>query len=298
MVHFDFLGPDVRKSHIITETLPLQSHQKSRFEMCFAPSTSTHPVQNTSRIQNYNVSPHFIFDCFFRYFSSLGVDTAALGFFAVVPFLAMWVVDNAWAARVDQMQKDGWTVRDCRVMSCAIHTLGKPRLYAHLHLLVDVTLARACLTVTRIGLQVGCSALGYSACHQLLCMYLPQHGATARTPKQTHAGPAVVLSYMSFVKTASPVFATGLLTLAVGMGGPAHSSYWANMMDVAPRHCAVLLGVSNTIGACYHAPCCARWLFSRPLPPPIFLSFFFSLSRALSLYPPPFSLSLAYVRQA
>jgi hypothetical protein len=31
------------------------------------------------------------------------------------------------------------------------------------------------------------------------------------------------------------------------MGGTAHTSYWANMMDLSPRHCGVLLGVSNTI---------------------------------------------------
>ena len=119
------------------------------------------------------------------YFSSLGVETGSLGLFAVMPFVAMWVTDVAWGARVDAMRARGVPARDCRVLSCAIHSVG----------------------------------------------------------------PAVVLTYMSFVEAMTPVHATLLLTLAVGMGGTAHSSYWANVLDIAPTHCAVLLGVSNTLAS-------------------------------------------------
>ena len=61
-------------------------------------------------------------------------------------------------------------------------------------------------------------------------------------------GPAVVLGYLSVFSVNGPVGATALLTLAIGMGGTAHSSFWANMVDVSPRHCGVVLGASNTIG--------------------------------------------------
>ena len=60
-------------------------------------------------------------------------------------------------------------------------------------------------------------------------------------------GPAVVLGYLSVFSVSGPAGATALLTLAVGMGGTAHSSFWANMVDISPRHCGVVLGASNTI---------------------------------------------------
>ena len=42
--------------------------------------------------------------------------------------------------------------------------------------------------------------------------------------------------------------ATGLLCLAMGLSGPGHSGYWANMIDISPNHAGKLLGYSNTIG--------------------------------------------------
>ena len=40
---------------------------------------------------------------------------------------------------------------------------------------------------------------------------------------------------------------TALSTVALGLGAFTHSGYWANIMDVAPRHAGVLLGISNTL---------------------------------------------------
>lgn len=60
-------------------------------------------------------------------------------------------------------------------------------------------------------------------------------------------GTGSVLLFMAFFPPATPVAATVLLTVACGMAGVSHSSYWANMLDLAPTQAGVLLGVSNTI---------------------------------------------------
>ena len=54
-----------------------------------------------------------------------GVDAEDLGLFAVMPFLAMWAIDVTWAMKVDKTRATGTSVRDLRVLSCAIHTLGR-----------------------------------------------------------------------------------------------------------------------------------------------------------------------------
>jgi hypothetical protein len=39
------------------------------------------------------------------YFASLGVQTASVGVFAVLPYLAFWVVDVGWAVKADRMRQ-------------------------------------------------------------------------------------------------------------------------------------------------------------------------------------------------
>ena len=39
---------------------------------------------------------------------------------------------------------------------------------------------------------------------------------------------------------------TALSCVALGLGAFTHTGFWANIMDVAPRHAGLLLGVSNT----------------------------------------------------
>lgn len=41
---------------------------------------------------------------------------------------------------------------------------------------------------------------------------------------------------------------SALSTLAVGFGALSHSGFWANIIDVAPDHSGILLGISNTLG--------------------------------------------------
>ena len=59
--------------------------------------------------------------------------------------------------------------------------------------------------------------------------------------------PSVALLYMALVPMSSPVTATAVLTVTLGLMGTSHSAFWANVIDVAPDRSADLLGLSNTI---------------------------------------------------
>ena len=71
---------------------------------------------------------------------------------------------------------------------------------------------------------------------------LAASGATA-APPPAGAPPPPGESTASGALAASTIFATA----AVGLGALTHSGFWANLMDVAPRHTGVLLGISNTM---------------------------------------------------
>ena len=72
---------------------------------------------------------------------------------------------------------------------------------------------------------------------------LAASGATAAPPPAGAPPPPPGEPTASGALAASTIFATA----AVGLGALTHSGFWANLMDVAPRHTGVLLGISNTM---------------------------------------------------
>ena len=73
---------------------------------------------------------------------------------------------------------------------------------------------------------------------------------TVRKLMQTIAfvGPAVSLAALASVSAALPrALAVALSCGALGFGAFSHSGYWANVVDLSPRHAGVLIGISNTI---------------------------------------------------
>eukprot|EP00039_Didymoeca_costata_P011376 m.159502 g.159502 ORF g.159502 m.159502 type:complete len:443 (+) comp15154_c0_seq1:228-1556(+) len=134
----------------------------------------------------YNWGWYIILSWIPTYFTTTaGISTKDLGFFGMLPFIAMWILDVSWGNWIDSKLEGGMSTRDARVLSAAVHQLG----------------------------------------------------------------PAAVLAYISFFPPKSGDQAVIFLTICVALKGSAHSSYWANVMDIAPSSCAVLLGLSNTVAS-------------------------------------------------
>ena len=64
----------------------------------------------------------------------------------------------------------------------------------------------------------------------------------------TLLGPAAAFGCLVANPRPSPVVATLLSTIAVGMLGFGDSGYWAAYVDLSPRYAGLLLGVGNTLG--------------------------------------------------
>ena len=60
-------------------------------------------------------------------------------------------------------------------------------------------------------------------------------------------GPALALAILAGVR--GPVAGTILASVAIGMGALVQSGFWANVLDIAPNHSGILLGISNTIAS-------------------------------------------------
>eukprot|EP00041_Stephanoeca_diplocostata_P012758 m.214623 g.214623 ORF g.214623 m.214623 type:complete len:445 (-) comp19073_c0_seq1:38-1372(-) len=61
-------------------------------------------------------------------------------------------------------------------------------------------------------------------------------------------GPSIVLLAMATYPPTTPTSAMLMLCIAMGMYGPAHSGYWANILDISPPdRTADVLGISNTV---------------------------------------------------
>lgn len=61
-------------------------------------------------------------------------------------------------------------------------------------------------------------------------------------------GPAAAFGFLVANPRPSPLAATVISTIAVGMLGFGDSGYWAAYVDLSPRYAGLLLGVGNTLG--------------------------------------------------
>lgn len=146
------------------------------------------------------------------YLSDLGVSLSSLGV-SVLPFLAMFVVDNAWGALANA------AIHSRRLSRCAVaRVLGGG--------LVSPPPRSGCrgrarrLTVRRVSQTVGFVA------------------------------PAVALVCVTFGGLYSPVStATAVLSVGLGLNAASHAGYWAMLIDLSPQHAGTLCGVSNSIAA-------------------------------------------------
>ena len=62
-----------------------------------------------------------------------------------------------------------------------------------------------------------------------------------------HLGPAAALTCLALTPSPGPVLSSALACGAIGVGALVQSAFWSNIMDIAPRHAGVLLGISNTM---------------------------------------------------
>jgi ACS family sodium-dependent inorganic phosphate cotransporter len=67
-----------------------------------------------------------------------------------------------------------------------------------------------------------------------------------------HFGPALSLAILAIAHSSTggqpgPYVSTSLATVAIGLGALVQAAFWTNIMDVAPRHAGILLGISNTL---------------------------------------------------
>ena len=62
-----------------------------------------------------------------------------------------------------------------------------------------------------------------------------------------HLGPCLSLLLLALIPNPGPYVSASLACAAIGLGAVAHSAFWANIMDISPRHCGIVLGISNTM---------------------------------------------------
>ena len=65
----------------------------------------------------------------------------------------------------------------------------------------------------------------------------------------THLGPSFAMLTLACVPPSScgPALSATLACVAIGLGALNQSAFWANIMDVAPNHAGILVGISNTM---------------------------------------------------
>ena len=132
--------------------------------------------------------------------------------------------------------------RGSRAHACYDYEGDAAIAYAFPHLLLFSFAASLKAVVRPTLIQLHCSA----------CLDPLWHCYTAR-PASTHSGTATLLGLPRPTQvllhcSAGAAATAALSTVAVGFGAFSQSGFWANILDVAPSHAGVLLGISNTLG--------------------------------------------------
>lgn len=94
---------------------------------------------------------------------------------------------------------------------------------------------------------------------------LTRLGTRKLTQTVAFVTPASCLAALAFYRVRSPSVAFALLCVGVGVNACSHSGFWANIIDLTPRHAGSLLGVSNSWGnvAGALAPLISGWLLDK-----------------------------------
>ena len=62
-----------------------------------------------------------------------------------------------------------------------------------------------------------------------------------------HFGPSSACLVLASVPSPGAFLSTAMACIAIGFGALVQVAFWTNIMDVAPRHAGILLGISNTM---------------------------------------------------
>ena len=62
-----------------------------------------------------------------------------------------------------------------------------------------------------------------------------------------HLGPSVALALLALLADPGPAVSAVLACGAIGFGALTMSAFWPNIMDVAPKHPGIVVGISNTM---------------------------------------------------
>lgn len=149
-----------------------------------------------------------------------GVDLAAAGSLSLLPYVLAASCSNLGAAVADRLMLSRWQWSATRTRK-VINLAGQ--------LGPCVALFALALTSTTSSSMHG------------------EHAEGVAGP-QTSTSTAAALTEVSPRVSPGPVVSAALAAMAIGSGALTQAGCWSNMMDVAPRHVSVLLGIANTLG--------------------------------------------------